>query len=265
MAGESDGAGHVGEEAGAAHHVRLESLDFEGPLDLLVYLVQKNEVDIWDIPIALVAEQFLEYVNAMTPARLEIAGDFLLMAATLLRIKSQMLLPRPDLGADEDIEDPRRELVLKIIEYQQFREIADHLRDHETDRRQEFAKGWLEPSESAETGEPPEPDPERRATLSDLLRAFAVLMRQQSRDRAVHVEPIRVTIEEKVAFVRERLRREERTTFEDLFVAGEPRSHWIVTFVALLEMAREGEIRLRQGDSFGEIHVYAREADDAPR
>ena len=251
MAGESDGT----------HTVRLESLDFEGPLDLLVYLVQKNEVDIWDIPIALITEQFMAYVDAMTPERLEAAGDFLLMAATLLRIKSQMLLPRPELDDEDELEDPRRELVLKIIEYQQFREIADHLRDHESDRRLEFARGWREAVEEEPDG-PVDPDPERRASLSDLLRAFALLMRQQARDRSVHLEPIRVTIEEKVRYVRELLERRGRTTFAELFVPGEPRSHWIVTFVALLEMVREGEIRLRQGDAFGELHVYPREAAD---
>lgn len=242
MAGESTGPG-----------VRLESLDFEGPLDLLVYLVQKNEVDIWDIPIALIAEQFVTYVQAMTPERLEGAGDFLLMAATLLRIKSQMLLPRPELD-EEEIEDPRRELVLKIIEYQQYREIADHLREHESDRRLVFARGYREALEAEE--EPAEPDPERRASLSDLLRAFAELMRREARDRIHRLEPIPVTIEEKVNHVREILREKGRTTFAELFVPGEPRTHWIVTFVALLEMAREGEIRLRQGDTFGEIHVY---------
>lgn len=247
MAGESTG-----------HSVRLESLDFEGPLDLLVYLVQKNEVDIWDIPIALIAEQFVTYVQAMTPDRLESAGEFLLMAATLLRIKSQMLLPRPELD-EEEIEDPRRELVLKIIEYQQYREIADHLREHETDRRLVFSKGYREALEEDDL-EPPEPDPERRASLSDLLRAFAELMRQQARERIHRLEPIPVTIEEKANHVRELLARDGRTTFAALFVAGEPRTHWIVTFVALLEMAREGEIRMRQGETFGEIHVYAAEA-----
>lgn len=245
-------------ESGGGHQVRIESLDFEGPLDLLVYLVQKNEVDIWDIPMALITEQFMEYVDAMTPARLEGAGDFLLMAATLLRIKSQMLLPRPVLDDDEEVEDPRRELVLKIIEYQQFREIADHLRDHEADRRLEFARGWRDAVEDGDAA-PTAPDPERRASLTDLLRAFALLMRQQAFDRSVHLEPIQITIEEKVNFVRDLLRRRGRTTFAELFVPGEPRGYWIVTFVALLEMAREGEIRLRQGDAFGELHVYPRE------
>ncbi|MDX1622791.1 MAG: segregation/condensation protein A [Gemmatimonadota bacterium] len=245
----------------AGHRVRLENLDFEGPLDLLVYLVQQNEIDIWDIPIALVTEQFLGYVDAMTPERLEHAGEFLLMAATLLRIKSRMLLPRPD-EDEEEIEDPRRELVLKIIEYQQFREIADHLRDHEADRRLVFARGYREAIEAPDADRPPEPDPERRASLSDLLRAFAELSRREAADRIHRLEPIAVTIEEKAAFVRERLRRDERVTFSELFLPEEPRTHWIVTFVALLEMAREREIRLRQSESFGEIHVYAHRLRD---
>jgi segregation and condensation protein A len=243
--------------------VRIEALDFEGPLDLLVYLVQKNEVDIWDIPIAMITEQFLAYLDAMSPERLESAGEFLLMAATLLRIKARMLLPRPAADDDEEIEDPRRELVLKIIEYQQFKEIADHLKQHEADQRRIFARGaewvdeWL-----AESGQdvPPvlEPD-EKRATLSDLLRAFAAVLKEAERDRVHRLDALAITIEDKVRFVRQRLRRDGHLTFRDLFVPSEPRAYWIVTFVALLEMAREGEIRLRQGDAFGEIHVFATE------
>ncbi len=245
----------------ANHSVRIESLDFEGPLDLLVYLVQKNEVDIWDIPIALITEQFLAYLDAMSPERLESAGEFLLMAATLLRIKSRMLLPRPVDEDDEEIEDPRRELVLKIIEYQQFKEIAEHLRRHEREQGGVFARGtewvdeWL--AESDPAGAVPAFDPdERRAGLSDLIRAFAVVMREAERDRVHRLEPLAITIEDKVRFVRQQLMRQGHLTFRELFVSGEPRAYWIVTFVALLEMAREGEIRLRQGDVFGEIHVY---------
>lgn len=242
------------------HRVKVEALDFEGPLDLLVYLVQKNEVDVYDIPIALIAAQFLEYLESMGPERLESAGDFLLMAATLLRIKARMLLPRPEPLDDEDIEDPRRELVTMILEYQQFREIADQLKDREA--AQSAVYGRVDPGAGlAElgAGDDVDEEPGHRATLGDLLKAFSSVMEEAARDRVHRLEPIGVTIEEKVRFVRGRLRQEGRTSFRELFVEGEPRSHWIVTFVALLEMAREGEIRLRQGDRFGEIHVYAGE------
>lgn len=243
------------------HSVRLEALDFEGPLDLLVYLVQKNEVDIYDIPIALITEQFLEYVESMTPERLEEAGDFLLMAATLLRIKAQMLLPRPEID-EEDLEDPRRELVLKIIEYQQFREIAEHLREHESAHRLVFPRGfqqWIAEDERDQgiREEGRDGDPEKRASLGDLLRAFSAVMRQAERDRVHRLEPLPITIEDKVQFIRRRLLEDGRATFRDLFVPGESRGYWIVTFIALLEMTREGEVHLRQGETFGEIHVYA--------
>lgn len=238
--------------------VRVESLAFEGPLDLLVHLVQKHEVDIWDIPIAEITAQFLAYLEAMSPERLENAGEFLLMASTLLRIKARMLLPNPD-PDDDELEDPRRELVLKILEYQQFKEIADHLRDHEGDARRTFPKGIPEWVGLEIDVEPGDPDTEHRASLRDLLEAFADLMRQAERERVHRLEPIRVSIEEKADLIRSRLRSRGRTTFRDLFVEGEPRAHWIVTFVALLELAREGEVRLRQSESFGEIHVYAGE------
>ena len=238
------------------HRVRVEALDFEGPLDLLVYLVQKNEVDVYDIPIALITAQFLEYLESMGPERLE-------SAATLLRIKARMLLPRPEPLDDEEVEDPRRELVTMILEYQQFREIADQLKDREA--AQSAVYGRVDPyAELAELGADDNVDeaPGRRATLGELLKAFASVMEEAARDRIHRLEPIGVTIEEKVRFVRGRLRREGRTSLRELFVEGESRSHWIVTFVALLEMAREGEIRLRQGDRFGEIHVYAGELRD---
>jgi segregation and condensation protein A len=250
----------MADEAPFDHSVRIETLDFEGPLDLLVYLVQKNEVDIWDIPIALITEQFLIYLDAMTPARLESAGEFLLMAATLLRIKARMLLPRPTAGDEEEIEDPRRELVLKIIEYQQFKEIADHLRAHEREQERVFPRAteWVE-EWLAESGQSERATPdagERSATLPDLLRAFAEIMRHAERERVHRLEPLEITIEDKARFVRERLRAGP-LTFRELFVPEEPRAFWIVTFVALLELAREGEIRLRQSDTFGEIHVFA--------
>lgn len=254
----------MADEARSGHSVRIESLDFEGPLDLLVYLVQKNEVDIWDIPIALITEQFLAYLQGMTRERLESAGDFLLMAATLLRIKSQMLLPRPEPEDDEEVEDPRRELVLKILEYQQFREVADQLRDREAVGRLVYPRGLQEWEEEAAAG-PDLPEPEERVSLSDLLRAFTRLIEEARRDRVHRLEPVGVTIEEKVRFVRDRIQREGQTSFRDLFVPGEPRSYWIVTFVALLEMVREGEVRLRQGERFGEIHVYAASAEAPDR
>ena len=116
-------------------------------------------------------------------------------------------------------------------------------------------------TELAELGAADPAEEGRRATLGDLLKAFAAVMEEAARDRVHRLEPIGVTIEDKVRFIRGRLRREGRTSFRELFVAGEPRSHWIVTFVALLEMAREGEVRLRQGDRFGEIHVYAEELE----
>jgi segregation and condensation protein A len=147
--------------------------------------------------------------------------------------------------------------VLKIIEYQQFKEIAEHLRDHESSRRLLFSRGYREwlAEDEARTEE----EPANRATLGDLLRAFADVMEQAARDRVHHMEPLAVTIEEKVDFIRGRLRRDGRSSFRELFVVGEPRSHWIVTFVALLEMAREGEIRLRQAERFGDINVFVGE------
>jgi segregation and condensation protein A len=241
--------------AAGEYSVRLEDVNFEGPLDLLLFLIKKNEIEITDIPIALVTGQFLAYLERITAANLEGAGDFLLMAATLMRIKSQMLLPPPE-GEEEEIEDPRRELVERLLEYQQFKEIAQDLREREARARSLYPRGERTAEELAG---PPEgsraPGAERRVSLKDLLRAFASVLAARKDEPVHHVETVRVTLEEKVHEIRAALAERGRVRFGELFSPEAPRIELVVTLIALLEMVRNREVRLSQPASFGEIEI----------
>ncbi|MBA2566169.1 MAG: segregation/condensation protein A [Gemmatimonadetes bacterium] len=253
------GSWHPREGAAAeGYGVRIDDVNFEGPLDLLLYLIRKNEIDIGDIPIARITEQFLACLDRISAADLEAAGDFLLMAATLMRIKAQMLLPRPD-GLDEgDLEDPRRELVARILEYQQFKEIAERLRDCERDARRLHPRGGPSPLRDAPP-ESAEPLPERRVSLKDLLRAFAAVLAARPERAVHHVEAVRITLEERLQHVRRVLAVRGSLPFGELFPPQASRLELVVTLIALLEMVRAREVRLRQEEAFGEIMVSSRE------
>ncbi|OGG01551.1 MAG: hypothetical protein A3F83_11350 [Candidatus Glassbacteria bacterium RIFCSPLOWO2_12_FULL_58_11] len=225
---------------------------FEGPMDLLVYLIRKHEIDIYDIPIVLLAEQYLEYVARIENLNLEKAGDFLLMAATLLQIKSRMLLPRPE-GSEEEWEDPRMELVEKIVEYMQFKEIADHMRRLEDLSSRQAERGFSEMELYAqEEGE----DPGIDATVNELILAFSrVLIRQRTPEPVHRVRREKISAARRAAEIRELLGRKNRVLFSDLLSEGASRLFVVVTLVALLEMAKSGEIRVEQADIFSELWV----------
>jgi segregation and condensation protein A len=248
--------------AGEGYGVRLDEVNFEGPLDLLLFLIQKHEIDVSDIPMAVVTEQFLAYLERITAANLEAAGDFLLMAATLLRIKSQMLLPSPEGPDTEDLEDPRRELVSRILEYQQYKEIAQDLREREAQALLLHPRGLRPPPEGGEAPGPA-PEEERTVSLKDLLRAFAAVLAARPTEAAHHVDVVRVTLEEKVHHIRRVLAQRGEVLFDELFASDAPRIELVVTLIALLEMVRNREVRLEQGANFGEILIRsAGEASD---
>ena len=235
------------------YQVRLDV--FEGPMDLLVYLIRKNEIDIYDIPIALITDQYLSYIDQIEVINLEKAGDFLLMAATLLQIKSRLLLPG-EAAEDEEYEDPRTELVEMIIEYMQFKEIAEHMRALEKSSISRAERGFSElGSQSADQ----DADPEIEATVSELILAFGRLMLKGPPPEPVHrIEPERVSTAERTAEIRRMLRKKGRVLFSDLVVKGTSRMLLVVTLVALLEMARKNEIVVEQGELFSEIWIARR-------
>jgi len=249
------------ESALEAYPVRLEA--FEGPLDLLIHLIKKNEVNVYDIPIAIITAQYLEYLRLMQELNLDIAGEFLVMAATLIHIKSRMLLPRP--GPDQleegEEEDPREALVRRLLEHQKFKAAAELLHDRETLRSAQF----IRPESAVADVAGSDLEPELEVDLFSLLAAFrGVLERATTRPKML-LPPEQISVEQRIEQLLERLSETEAAGFEDLFADAGSRQDLIVTFLSLLEMIRLKLIRVFQSGSFGPIRVYKRaRPTDAP-
>ena len=241
-----------------AYPVRLEN--FEGPLDLLLHLIRQHQVNVYDIPIATITGQYLEYLEVMQELNLDIAGDFLVMAATLIHIKSRLLLPRPaPEQAAEDEEDPRDALVRRLVAHQQFKAAAEMLHERETVRSAQWTRSETRLAEIA--GEAPEPELE--VDLFSLMSAFkAVLNRAKQRPQVV-LPGEHLSIEARIEQLLSRLSTTEACGFEELFDDVATRPELVVTFLALLEMIRLKAIRVYQTGPFGDIRIYRRQAAEA--
>jgi segregation and condensation protein A len=249
------------ESAPDAFPVKLSN--FEGPLDLLLHLIKKHEVDIHDIPIALITAQYLEAIALMEELDLDVAGDYIVMAATLIHIKSKMLLPRPETAAGVEGEevDPRDALVRRLLEHQKFKAAAGLLHEREQLR----AAQWLRPDGriAAITGD--DLELELEVDLFSLMNAFhAVLQRAKLRPKIL-LPPEQLPVETRIEQLLARLSETEACGFEDLFADIQDRAGLIVTFLALLEMIRLKLVRVFQSGGFGPIRVYKRSRPaDAP-
>jgi segregation and condensation protein A len=245
-----------------AYQVKLEA--FEGPLDLLLHLIRKSELNIYDIPIALITEQYLGYITLMQDLNLDVAGEFLVMAATLIHIKSRTLLPRPDPTQEEGgpEEDPREALVRRLLEHQKYKAAAELLHDRETLRSAQFMRPDARVADAA--GD--DYEPELEVDLFGLLTAFKGVLERASRRPMVVLPPSQMSIEDRIKQVLGRLSETEACGFEDLFGDGDgSRPFLIVTFLALLEMIRLKLIRVFQSGGVGPIRVYKRARPaDAP-
>jgi segregation and condensation protein A len=223
---------------------------FEGPLDLLLYLLRKNEVDIYDIPIAEITRQYLEALEVMKALDLDVAGDFLTMAATLLRIKSHMLLPRSE--EEGEAEDPRRDLVLQLVEYRKFKEAARKMAAWEEKQRLLFNRPHIPvegPDQEDETLAP-------KGDVADLVAALQALLERVQEDRLYEIIGEDVSVEERMEHVlRVLAERPEEIRFEELFAGARRRLVLIATFMAILELARQARLAIRQEALFGEIWV----------
>jgi segregation and condensation protein A len=225
--------------------IRLDA--FEGPLDLLLHLIRREEVDICNIPIARITEQYLEYLQRMRELNINVAGEWLVMAATLIYIKSRMLLPPDPAATEEAEEDPRSELVYELLEHQKFKNAAQMLFTRE---EVENAVWSNPPDEAVEDGAEIV-----SATLFDLLRAFhEIVKRFESRTdmQLLHEE---VSIEEKLVELRQVLLVHDEVLFSQFFERARSKHHLIVTFLAVLEMVRLSEISLHQKKAFDEIYI----------
>ena len=227
---------------------------YEGPLDLLLDLIQKNEMDIRDIQIAVIAQQYLDYIHQMRDLNLEIAGDFLVMAATLLYIKSKMLLPLDEEEKEEEGPDPRTVLIEKLLEYHAFKQAAAELGLLESERGKVFTRQiadyYLEELNPEETG-----IDTFSADLYDLLQAFHQVLAKASKEIVHEVFEPEVSIEEKMELIQRRLTEEGRFTFWSLFPKPWTKGELIATFLAILEIARLKVARIYQDQTFGEIMI----------
>jgi segregation and condensation protein A len=236
---------------------RVDLTVFSGPMDLLLYLIKKEEVDIYDIPLSRITKQYLTYLDMMRTLNLEVAGEFILMAATLIRIKAKLLLPRDE--SDPDEEDPREELILALIEYKKFKEAGDILKDHALGEEQNFVPPPLAAKMQTRVDLSP------ATTLFDLLTAFKEVMAQR-RDEIVHqVVPEEITIEERIETVLLSLHEKEWATFTELFETFQKRVFAVVTFIAILELARTRRITIRQSKPFAELRIYRGEFYHLPQ
>lgn len=220
---------------------------FEGPLDLLLYLIRKQNIDILDIPVADITRQYMQYVELMRSARLELAAEYLVMAAMLAEIKSRMLLPRHD-DSDEDEEDPRAELVRRLQEYERFKEVSEKLDDLPRVGRDIFLPA-LESSLARKSGVHPEVD------MNDLLLALADVLRRADMYESHQVSRETLSTRERMGIVLERLRGQGFVPFGQFFTAEEGRLGVVVTFMAILELVKESLVELVQNEPYAEIHV----------
>lgn len=239
----------------AAYRVRLD--EFEGPLDLLLHLIKKNEINVYDIPIAAITKQYLDYISLMKYLNLEVAGEFLVMAATLIHIKSRMLLPvETDVDEDEDGgEDPRAELVRRLLEYKQFKEAAEELVERGQQWREAFGRSAFFERGQISNLSPKEGVDDRPLdmTLFDLVDAFQDIVQRTPVKALVEVTPDHLTVKDRMNYILERLEDEPAIPFESLFVPEEGRLVVIVTFLGLLELIRIKLVRAHQAEVFGAI------------
>jgi len=228
---------------------------FQGPLDLLLHLIRTQDIDVFDIPIATITSQFLRAIEGIEATELDGAGEFLEMAAALIRIKAQMLLPRV---GDQEHEDPRAELVRRLLEYEQVRQIAQRLSAAEAERARRFSKGYV----------PPRPRPRQQdtpltTTWEEVFAAALEVEMPEPRDRHHMVTPRSVAMSDKIVLILDRLRHSDRVAFSRLLEDFQDRMHAVMTFLARLELTRRHILMLRQSRPFTELWLYRRPDEEA--
>jgi len=226
---------------------------FEGPFDLLLFLIKKNEIDVYDIPVAEITRQYLEYLELMKILDLDIAGEFIEMVATLLLIKVRMLLPRHEGMDEEDIEDPRSQLVAQLLEYKQFKEVSFSLGDLEYRRRRHFSRNI---PRQMTIPEPPQDDTFLDdVSLFDLLTAFKSALDNMPKVTVHQVNIIKVSLEDQVGFIIEQIGNRPYILFREICKSLQTKMELIVTFMAILDLGRLHFLAAKQSEVFGEIRL----------
>jgi segregation and condensation protein A len=236
------------------YKVKLEV--FEGPLDLLLYLIKRDEVDIYDISIERITKQYLDYMSAFQVLNIDVAGEFIVMAANLLYIKSRMLLPKDQQMAEEDAEedDPRWELIRQLIEYKKFKEAANQLRNREAMQEQLFPRFPAVPELTAA----PDPLLVEEVGIFDLIHAFQKILKRLEKNKPEDLRQIfeeNFTVSDKIEYLLRLTSSGIPMRFEECFAEAASRGEIVVTFLAMLELIRLKQLRVRQENAFAEIWI----------
>jgi segregation and condensation protein A len=234
-----------------ADKLRVNVQVFEGPLDLLLYLIKRDELDVYDIPIAHITQEYLAYIDVLKELNLDIAGEFLVMAATLINIKSKMLLPRPDGDEGAAEEDPRAELQRRLLEYQRYKEASQLLEGRDVLDIDVFSR-------PAEPPEAPAPLAESRVdtTLFELVNALKQVLERLPEQKVHEVVRESLSITQSIYEVIDRLKGQARVEFETLFTGAQSRGRVVVTFLAVLELMKRRLIRCQQAFAGSIIHIF---------
>lgn len=240
-----------------SYKVQLEK--FEGPLDLLLYLIRKNDIDICDIPIAAITDQYMAYIETMKLLDLEVVGDFLVMAATLMQIKSRMLLP-PDPLATQEQPDPRDELVQRLQEYQRFKQAAEDLKTRETGRQDLFQR--VIDQEQLDQLREDAQEVTFEASLFDLINALNAAMGHAQDKKTYNIRKEEYTVEGKIHSIVHLLLAGQRLSLMELFSKAASKQEMVVTFIAILELIRLKEIIALQRRQFDDIEIMRNSANE---
>ena len=242
----------------AENRVSLEI--FEGPLDLLLYLIKKDEVDIYEVSIERITDQYLEYIDTFKILNIELASEFIVMAANLMYIKSRTLLPRNEQAPEEDIdeEDPRWELIRQLVEYKKFKDAANYLEKREVENQKFYSAEQQFCDDLEEEGEPIV-----NVGIFELIQAFqGVLKRFDDEDDLTEIADDRFTVSDKIDYLITNVSKGQKVKFYQLFEEASTKSEVLVTFLALLELIRLNEFQVRQNGVLGEIELNRTNSDE---
>lgn len=232
---------------------RVKLSDFEGPLDLLLFFIKRDELDIYDIPIARITKEFLEYLQYLQELNLDIAGEFIVTAAELMQIKAAMLLPRPE-GEQEEEFDPRAELVKRLLEYKRWKEMAEHLEKMQLHHRKLAYRGNFE-NDPQTVEEVDEDDMIRDVTLFDLIAAFQFAVNKMPRKHVHEINKLNVSLEEQMHYLVGLFKEKKEISFFDIVSPMMEKIRIVVTFIAILELMKQHIITIAQFDPYADITI----------
>ncbi|MBN1637676.1 MAG: segregation/condensation protein A [Ignavibacteriales bacterium] len=233
---------------------KIKLQQFEGPLDLLLFFIRRHEIDIYDIPIAMITKEFLEYVQLMKQLDLTVASDFILMAATLMQIKVRMLLPREIDEKGEEV-DPRADLVAALLEYRKYKEMAEELSYFESEQRKRNFRGNFDSDYKDESVDLK--TLMKNVTIYDLMRCFKAALDKLPPIAVHQIKKVNITIEEQMEFIFDKLNKKDELHFLEIVEEMKEKIRIIVTIIALLELIKMGRIGLKESERFNDFLIYS--------